>query len=464
MRFACVRIEHLPVRVEIWLNANLAGKPIVILRAWDDRVIDAAPEAGMTGVDRGDSRQRVEQLCPQAIILTAREELYQAQHDRLRSVLLTFTSAIENADLGELLIEVSALARVFPTEADLARQVSRNVEDVMHWPPIIGIASNKFIAQQAVRQTGEQASRIVSVPDGQERRFLAALPLNALPDLPVEMMRRLQLFGILTLGGLAQLPHAAVTLQFGSESAFYHDLARGIDPRPLRPQTPPLSISRTLKPPEPIHDRAMLLAAVERLTTRLARRLAETGYHALALSLTTFTVDGQEQTTGTSVKPPSAEAEQLRRLAGRLLGKLTFGTDVAGVTVTAYPLREWHHSLQQLSLLDTPRQSALARLQVTLKVLKQRFGETVIRLASLIGPPVPLPIKVKARTDGLPIGLSWGDWSRQVKAVWNEWRAQSGWWDQPVARHYYQIETDDGTIYTVFCDAQGRWFLDRRRG
>jgi DNA polymerase-4 len=278
------------------------------------------------------------------------------------------------------------------------------------------------------------------------------------------MSRRLYLFGITTLGGLAQLPRAAVTLQFGSESAFYHDLARGIDPRPLMPQAPPPAISRTLKPLEPIHDRAMLLAAVERLTTRLARRLAETGYHALALCLTTLTADGQEQTTGASVKPPSAEAEQLRRLAGRLLGKLTPGADVAGVTVTAYPLREWHHSLRQLSLLDAPRQSALARLQATLKALKQRFGEAVIRLASLIGPPVPLAIKVNARTDGLPIGLSWGDWSRQVKAVWNEWRAQSGWWDQPVARHYYQIETDEGTIYTVFCDAQGRWFLDRRRG
>jgi DNA polymerase-4 len=458
MRFVCVRIDHLPVQVEILLNADLAGKPIVILRVWDDRVVDAAPEAGTTVVDRGDSRQRVEQLCPQAVTLTAQEALYQSYHDQLRSALLTFTNTVETFDLEELLIEASALARTFPSEENLALQILSHV--IYDAPALHRIASNKFTAQQAARQTGGQTSQIMIVPAGHERRFLEPLPLGVLPDLPAEMSRRLYLFGITTLGGLAQLPQAAVTLQFGSESAFYH-IARGIDPRP--PSCTPPSISRTLKPPEPIHDRAMLLAAVERLTTRLARRLGETGYHALALCLTTLTADGQEQTTGASVKPPSAEAEQLRRLAGRLLGKLTLDTDVTSVTVTAYPLREWHHSLRQLSLLDTPRQSALARLQATLKVLKQRFGETVIRLASLIGPPVPLAIKVNARTDGLPIGLSWGDWSRQVKAVWNEWRAHSSWWDQPVARHYYQIETDDGAIYTVFCDAQGRWFLDRRR-
>jgi DNA polymerase-4 len=463
MRFVCVLIEHFPTCVEVFFSPDLAGKPLVVLRTWDDRVIDAASAASALGISTGDSRQRVEQLCPLAIILTAREELYQSQHDRLRSALFNFASAVENVDLGELLIEVSALARAFPTEADLARHVLQHVEDATRLPPAVGIASNKFTAQQAARQAIEQASRISIVPDGQERRFLEPLPLGVLPDLPAEMSRRLYLFGITTLGGLAQLPHAAATLQFGSEAAFYHDLARGIDPRPLLPHAPPPAISRTLNPLEPTHDRALLLTAVERLTTRLARRLAETGYHALALSLTIFTADGQAHTAGASVKPPSAETEQLLRLAGRLLGKLTCGTDVTGVTVTAYPLREWHHSARQLTLLATPRQVSLVRLQTVIKVLKQRFGEAVIKLASLIGPPVPLAIKVTTQPNGWPLTLSWGGWSRPVKTVWNEWREQSHWWDQPVARSYYQIEVGDGALYTVFCDDRGGWFMDRRR-
>ncbi len=463
MRFAALLVEHLPIGVETLCDTNLATKPVVILRSWDDRVIDASVEACLTGISQGDSRQRVEQLCPQAVILTAREELYQTYHNRLRSILLNFSNAVETSDLGELLIEIGALARAFPSEADLALQVWQQVKEETHLQLTIGIASNKFTALQAARQCRAQASRIMVVPDGQERRFLEPLPLSVLPDLPAEMSRRLYLFGILTLGGLAQLPHAAVALQFGSEWAIYHDLARGLDPRPLTPQMPPPSISRTLTPLEPIHDRAMLLIAAERLATRIAQRSSEAGYHVLALSMLVTTAAGDDLATGAPVKPPSADAEQMRRLTGRLLGKLTVEADVIRVTVTAYPLREWHQAAQQLTLLDAPLQASLVRLQTAIKVLKQRFGEMVIRLASLIGPPVPLAIKVTAQAEGLPIALSWGGWSRPVKTVWNIWREQSQWWDQPVARNYYQLEVGDGTLYTVFRDEHGGWFMDRRR-
>ena len=129
MRFAALLVEHLPLCVETLCDTGLITRPIVILRAWDDRVIDASAEARSTGISQGDSRQRVEQLCPQAVIVTAREELYQTYHNRLRSILLNFSNAVETSDLGELLIEMGALARAFPAEADLALQVWQQVED-----------------------------------------------------------------------------------------------------------------------------------------------------------------------------------------------------------------------------------------------------------------------------------------------------------------------------------------------
>ena len=90
MRFVCLLVEHLPTRVETLLNPDLASKPSVILRGWDERVLDASPDVIAVGVGVGDSRRRVEQLCPQAIIIPAHEETYQSQHDALRSMLLSF--------------------------------------------------------------------------------------------------------------------------------------------------------------------------------------------------------------------------------------------------------------------------------------------------------------------------------------------------------------------------------------
>ena len=295
MRFVCLLVEHLPTRVETLTEPVLAAKPVVVLRDWDGRVLDASPGARTAGVAVGDTHQRVEQLCPQAIIRTANEALYQSHQATLRNLLAQFANAVESGDWGELYIEISALGRTFPSEADLATALIQQADQITSLKPVLGIASNKFTARQAARQVatpeGALLGRAAIVPDGGERRFLEPFPLKVLPDPPAEMLRRLHLFGVTTLGGFAQLPHAAVVLQFGSDLAFYHDLARGIDPRPLVPYAPPPSLSRTLSLPEPLADRAMVLSGVERLASRLAQRLQESGYHALALSLTVKTAD-----------------------------------------------------------------------------------------------------------------------------------------------------------------------------
>ncbi|MGH2593093.1 MAG: hypothetical protein ACRDGG_06240, partial [Anaerolineae bacterium] len=102
MRFVALLVDHLPVSVESLLEPSLATKSLVVLREWVDRVLDASPEIVAAGISPGDSRRRVEQLCPDAIILPAREEVYQAHHDKLREVLLNFASAVETSALGEL--------------------------------------------------------------------------------------------------------------------------------------------------------------------------------------------------------------------------------------------------------------------------------------------------------------------------------------------------------------------------
>ena len=463
MRFVCLLTDHLPVRVEGLSNPALVT-PIVILRDWDERVLDASPEAIATGVSVGDSRRRVEQVCPRAVILPAREAHYQAAHDQLRSSLLQFANAIETAELGMFFIEVSALARSFPSEESLAVQIIQQIDQVSALQPVLGLASNKFTALQAARQSVVQSVRIAIVPAGGERAFLDLLPLRALPDPPPEMLRRLNLFGINTPGRLCAVApcsgRAAIWLGVGVLS---RSGARDRSALANAAISAAVESHAHLHLPEPLSDRAMVLSAVERLASRIAQRLEESGYQALAVSLVVTTNDQREHTTGSSVKPPSSNADQLRRLGGRLLGKLTFETDVSAITLRAYPLREWHFGAQQLSLLDSVESSKWAQFRVALHALQKRFGEAVLRLASTLGPPVPLPIRVNAQADGVPLDLRWGRWSRRVTSLYEYWREQRAWWDQLIARDYYQIELGDGLVFTLFRDNDGQWFLDRRR-
>jgi DNA polymerase-4 len=463
MRFLSLLTSHLPARVEALLDPRLAAQPLVVVREWDNRVLDASPEALAAGVGPGDSRRRVEQVCPQAVLVPAREPLYQAYHDRLKAVAAAFAPAVEASALGEFFIEISALARSFPSEKSLALTLLAQAEQAAPLQPAAGLAANKFTALQAARLAERESSRVLAVPPGGERAFLAPLPLAALPDPPAEMVRRLHLFGLTTLGGLAQLPHPAFVLQFGPALAPLHDLARGLDPRPLEAQAPPPSITRQMALTDPLLDRGQVLTALERLAGRVARTLAASGHHTLALSLWVVTADGQSHTLGAPLKPPTADDALLRRLVGRLLGKLSLSAGVVELGVTAYPLREWHLGARQLVMLQPPEQVRAASLRQALRHLRQRFGEWVVRLASAVGPPLPVPIQVRAGPDQRPASMAWGGWERPVTGLYEHWRERRGWWDQEVARDYYQVETNGDLVFTLFRDEQGRWFLDRRR-
>jgi hypothetical protein len=119
--------------------------------------------------------------------------------------------------------------------------------------------------------------------------------------------------------------------------------------------------------------------------------------------------------------------------------------------------------MRQLVMFEPPSSPKFNRLQQMLRILRQRFGEAIVRLASLIGPPVPLPIQVQALPDGAPTEMRWGGWSRKVERVYEFWREWQGWWESLVTRDYYQVESVGGLMFTIFRDGQGQWFLDRRR-
>ena len=172
---------------------------------------------------------------------------------------------------------------------------------------------------------------------------------------------------------------------------------------------------------------------------------------------------GNEHRAGAPLKPPTADGQTLSRTAGRLLGKLPLAAEVTSLALTAYPLREWRHDARQLLLFETLQSLRIERLVAALGQLSKRFGEWIVRLASALGPPVPVPIQVQTGPDGAPASLRWGGWSRPVVGVYEAWRERQTWWDEIVLRDYYQVESSGGPILTVFRDGQGQWFLDRRR-
>ena len=458
MRILCMILAQFPIEVEIQRNPQLARKPLVLLRPCNQRVLIAAKSLHDIGVSPGESRRSVEQRYPNAFFLTATETLYQKKHTQLKNILGRFCARIESHALGEFFISTTILSRIFKSEDDLSNKVVQQIVSETQLPVTVAIAGNKLAAYCAALQ----ANPTCIIPTGTEADFLAPLPLTSLPNPPSELLRRLNIFGIRTLGEFAQLPHGAVVRQFGQELAHFHDMACGNDNRNLQSFTypPTIILSKTL--PNPLYDIRPTQNILHKLTTQLSQHLRQSGYNANTLTLSTTDEDEHSQHISASLKPPTSECIQLQRISVNLLRQLTNTSPIVKIELKAYPLHEWHKDTYQIKLFEQHKNIYNNHyLQQAVHSLKQRFGEHAIQFADTIDPPKPKILQVHCNLTGIPTKLQIRKQTYIVEYIYQHWRVQSHWWDKPIQRDYYQVNITDGRMITLFCDNKETWFLDR---
>jgi nucleotidyltransferase/DNA polymerase involved in DNA repair len=92
----------------------------------------------------------------------------------------------------------------------------------------IGASRSPGVARLASRYAGTTRVRVVE--PGQERAFLAPMPLRRLPGLSQATVALLQSSGLVTIGDLQRVPKVALQSQFGAaEGAQIWRAARGLD-------------------------------------------------------------------------------------------------------------------------------------------------------------------------------------------------------------------------------------------
>lgn len=472
MKLIYLSVPHLPLQVEAhrrgW-RAGTMGRGVVIGgRPWDPSVVlDCSPEATAAGVTPGMDLERATLRCPEATFLDADHETYQAAQTQIEAALRGFTDRVETVGLGQFLLAVEQLSRRFPEETELAKTLIETVRKARPFDLQVGLAEQRFTAEQAA--LAARPNRALIVPTGRGRRFLASLPLDALPA-ENEFLRRLTLLGVRTLGDLAAIPRTALVRQFGSQAAFLHDLAAGADPRPVHPDAPPLELrcDHTFEPPTAM--RPLLLAVADQMATRLSTTLNRRGYQAQGLRVTLTDTEEVANVSTTSVDPPTADQGLLTRRIQFLANRIQLKHSVETIEVVIYPLRPAYLGATQLALFSAPRDHRLRRLQEALRVLRDRFGEFIVMIGALIRPPNPRPLDVITDPNRMPSVLipqeayaRRGPTAYEVHTIYEHWRERRLWWARPLLRDYYRLEDETGTVRLIYQDLVSQhWWLERR--
>lgn len=362
-------------------------------------VLDRSVAAARLGVRRGRSLEAARTLAPDALVRIARPAAYVAAMTDAIGRLETLVPAVEGSTdpfdpaFGRLFLGIEGLGRLWGTDLAIARRAVELAAPAVPGPPLAGVAGTRFAARTAA--TGVlgtvSGARIAVVPAGDaaaEAALLAPLPIGLLPA-DAAVRDRFRILGLRRIGDLAVLDRSAVIARFGPAGGELHDLARGLDGRPLRPRRPVerLHASVELDPPaetlEPI--RFVLRRLCGSLCEQLGARGAGVGRASVELVLDPAGIVRHEQ----PLPEPSAAADLLERLLAARLEAAPPPAPVARLTL------ELHGAApaagEQLGLFS-PEPARAGRLEWQLAALAIRHGPGRLLRARLRDPEASLAL------------------------------------------------------------------------
>ncbi len=417
MRLLYLDWPHLPLRLE--LARHPIDSELIVLggHPWEPgAVLDCNTAAARLGVRRGQPLGSAHNLVPEAVFLPADPDMYRNSFEAALEALGEFTPGIEGkvdparAAFGQAFLGIEGLARLWGDEPVLVRRIVAAMAPRLPGVPRAGIGNTRFGAQIAAVTGGGSATSSGSaaalksaaargggtlpsfgvIPVGgieAEAAFLAPLSIGLLPADP-EIRDRLRLFGLTRIGEFAALDRSAVLARFGMPGGELHDLARGLDGRPLRPRRPVEHLRADAELEPPVEELEALRFVLHHLCGALCEQLSARGAGAARASLV-LTLEGADPVRYDQALPePAAAPDLLERL---LMARLEAAPPQAPVERLLLQLDGTAPAPGQQLGLFTPQLARAARLDWQLASLAIRFGPDRLLQARVRDPEAALP-------------------------------------------------------------------------
>jgi protein ImuB len=256
----------------------------------------------------------------------------------------------------------------------------------------IAISSN-FHTAICIARGKTQGGPIQVILPGREAQALSRLPI-AILDLTEVQREVFALWGIRTLGMLANLPETELVARMGQDAKRLRQLAHGEMPHLFQPVEPTFTLEERIELDTPVELLESLLFVIGVMLDQLILR-AKARILALASITITLKLDGEGSHTHT-VRPalPSTDKQLWIKLLHLDLEAHPPSAAILNVVLHAEP-----GSMSKVQLgLFSPQLPEAARLDVTLARVKAILGEENVGCAVLEDTHAPEPYRMEPFT------------------------------------------------------------------
>ena len=361
---------------------ELAGRPVIVGGTPEGRGVVAAAnyEARRFGVHSALPTATAKRLCPHAVCLPPRIDHYAKVSAEIQAIFRRYTPLIEPLSLDEAFLDVTGSEPLFGSSVEIGWRIKREIHKQMNLVASVGVAPNKFLAK--IASDLEKPDGLVVVDAKRIQEFLDPLPVSRVWGVGRVTGSVLDRLGVRSIGDLRQLSVETLRDGLGRHGQHLWQLARGIDSRPVVPDSQAKSISHETTFAVDVDDDEVLRAWVIELTEQVARRLRRQNLRGRTVHLKVRFDDFRTMTRAMTLARPTDVTHELCDAAGGMLAHRLppnrRPVRLVGVGVSGIDNGDDH----QRMLFEDDTHGVQQRLDSAADQIRVRFGQTSLRRAS----------------------------------------------------------------------------------
>lgn len=230
--------------VEMLEKPELSGKPVIVGGRPEGRggAATASYAARRYGVHSAMPTAKALRLCPQAVVLAPRFDVYRTYSGRVRAILRETAPLVEAMSIDEAYLDLTDRVDAWQQSVEAAHRLQERVRAEVGLSASLGVATNKLVAK--VASDYDKPGGLTVVQPGDEAAFLAPLPVRAIWGVGPVTAEKLAAMGVSTIGGLARVSERELETHFGHHGRAMARRARGLDRRPVSAARERKSVSR----------------------------------------------------------------------------------------------------------------------------------------------------------------------------------------------------------------------------
>jgi len=221
------------VHVEYLRNARLRGKPIAVGGHSDRGVIASCSyEARKFGVHSAMPTRLAKRLCPELIIIRGDMDSYSRFSNIVTEIIQSEVPLFEKSSIDEFYIDLTGMDKFFGTSR-FVQQLRKKIIKESGLSISHALATNKLISKVATNECKPDGQ--IEIKPGNEKLFLAPLPIEKMPMIGGQTATLLRRMGVETISILSQIPVEMMINLLGKNGIELWRRSQGIDETPIVP-------------------------------------------------------------------------------------------------------------------------------------------------------------------------------------------------------------------------------------